>query len=102
MMLHRTGPAVRVPLIDRRSRSVRSGRHHGDGECVRPAGGPHLLLLLLLPMCVCACVCVCVCLCVCVCVRVRTCVRERHAMHIYTRILCHLQNSHPHSDVPGA
>ena len=51
MMLHRTGPAVRVPLIDRRSRSVRAGRHHGDVERVCPTRGPHLLLLLLLCAC---------------------------------------------------
>ena len=44
MMLNQTGPTVRVPLIDRRSRSVGAGWHHGDGARVRPTGGPHLLL----------------------------------------------------------
>ena len=52
MMLNLTGPAVRVPLINRRSRSVGAphgaGRHHGVGEQVHPTGGSHLLLLVLL------------------------------------------------------
>ena len=57
MMLNRTGPAVRVPPIDRQSRLVRTGRLHVDGARVRPTRGPHLLLLLLLLL---LCVCVCV------------------------------------------
>ena len=93
MMPNQTGPAVRVPLIDRRSRSVGAGRRHGDGARVRPPGGPHLLLLLLLcvnfvcacvhvcvsvcvglRVCVCVCVCVsCICMCMCTCTRMRTC-----------------------------
>ena len=48
MMLNRTWPAVRVPLMDCWPRSVGAGRHLGDGERVRPTSGAHLLLLLLL------------------------------------------------------
>ena len=52
MMLNRTGPAVRVPPINRRIRLVGAGRHHGDGARVRPTRGPHLLPLLSVCMCV--------------------------------------------------
>ena len=48
MMLNCTRPAVRVPLIDHRSRSVGAGRNHGVSERVCPTEGPHRLLLLLL------------------------------------------------------
>ena len=38
MMLHRTSPTVKFPLIDRQSRSVGAARHHGDAERVRSTG----------------------------------------------------------------
>ena len=77
MMLNRTGPVVRVPLIDRRSRSVGAGRHLGVGERVRPTRGPHLLLLLLLCCCVvlcCGVLCCAVLCCVVLCCVVLCCV----------------------------
>ena len=76
MMLNRNGPAVKVLLIDHRSRLVGAGKHHGVGKRMRPTRGLHLLLLLLCHcldehMCVRPSVCVRGCVHVCTCERTR-------------------------------
>ena len=64
MMLNRTRPAVRVPIIESTVQMAR-GWLAPWGWC---AGAPYRVTASPPPpLCVCVCVCVCVCLCVCMC-----------------------------------
>ena len=80
MMLNRNGPAVSVLLIDRRSRLVGAGKHHGVGKQMRPTRGLHLLLLLRH--------CLDEHMCVRPSVRVRGCVHVCTCEHTRARGLC--------------